>query len=296
MSNGLIMMSNMKGREYDSFDLATKQLIWTILGKAPQGTDSHIIYLGKNLRRSDMVIEVADKLTKNEPLVIQWEHWLDLVVLECLKPFHEESFYHLLRVRRLVRALKQMLAEHTPSDIPDYGFSDFHDIQEQMQLSQFTELDWLILEYAAQYHDICKLGYDPEYWTTPGKFTADQRKQLEAHARLFFNLGEFFNVFRWVVSLSVLHHYPNLKYPTNGYVARVADLLADKKFTLMLKILINLDVYEGITGMRAYQRTEFSHQQAIKKMPGELGAIGTGFIPFLHALKDVSGEAVLCPN
>lgn len=287
------LRSNVEARDYQQFTHGTKLLIEAVLETAPTGTDKHILYLGQNLRRCDLVVEAANKLKQNKPLVIGWPDWLNLISLECLKSYHEESFLHLQRARRIMVKVRQLLKQYALSDVLSLGFSDLISANELLIL---TDDDWLLLDYASWYHDLCRMGYDLSFWETPGKFTPDQIKALEAHARLFFYLGEFFNVSREVVGLSVLHHYPNKHYPYNGIVKNLADLLAVGKFQVMLKLLINIDIYEGMTGLRGYRKESWPHPKVVEAMPGELGEIGVDFIPILEALFQKTPGAVICPH
>ncbi len=287
------LRSNVKAREFDSFEFGTKQLVKAVLGDALTGTDEHIICLGENLRRSDLVIGAAQNLLQEKPLVIGWPDWLYVVSEECLKPYHEESFMHLQRVKRILLKVRDLLEKYGPFNIPDFGHKEYLKVRDQLNL---TEDDWLLLEYASWIHDLCRMAYPVSFWETPGKFSPAQVRDLEAHARLFYYLGEFFNVDRRVVGLSVLHHHPNKHYPHNGIVRKLADLTADEKFMVQLRLLINLDIYEGTTGIRGYRREPWPHEKAIETMPGELGEVGTGYLPLIHALWEQTPGAMICPH
>ena len=273
-------------RNFAEMDIGTRQLVWAILGKAPPKTDKHVVILAENLNHSDLIVGLASKIANNEPLILDWVSLLNLVFIECLRNFHRESYEHMQRVRQIIREIKAMLAKHDIKDLPDYGVPQFNRIKKQLTL---TEMDWVLLEHAACYHDLGKMAYSQEFWNTPGKFTDRQRKELEAHARVFFYLGEFLDVNQVVVGLSVLHHYPNLCYPKNGIIQKLNTLLAAtdfdrNKFQCMLEMLITVDIYEGISGVRSYRRQRYGHEKTLTQMVGELGKIGQSYIPFLQAV------------
>ena len=290
------LRSNMEARDFGSFEPGTMDLVLAVLGKAPRGTDEHIIHLGENLRRSDAVIEAAHNLEQDKPLIWGWPDWLNIISIECLKRFHEESFLHLQRVQRMMKKVRQLLEKFSPFDIPDYGYIEFKDVQKQLSVAELTDDDWQMLDCASWFHDLCRMGYLVSFWETPGAFTPEQVKELEAHARLFYYLGEFFNVHRIVIGLSVLHHHPNKSYPHNGIVEKLTDLRLNAKFNLMLRILINLDIYEGMTGVRGYRKELWSHEKVLPLMPRELGEIGTGYLPLIQALRDQTSGAIICPH
>lgn len=284
-----------EARDFSLFHPETKRLILGVLNKPEAGTDSHVIYLAENLRRSDAVVEAAKRLVVNEPLIIHWSDWLNLLLWDCLKPFHSESYGHLLRVKEIMRNIKDMVDRYGLKGIPDYGNKDFLAIRDKLVIS---ETDWQLLFHAAWYHDLAKMAYPASFWTTPGKFSSLQRKELEAHARLFFFLGEFFHVPDDLTALSVLHHYPNKRYPHNGVVSQLKHHLEDPHFVQLLHFLMHCDVYEGITGERGYQRQRFLHHDALTKMPAELKHIGLAFMSLLQAAKELlfPTESVLCPS
>jgi len=169
---------------------------------------------------------------------------------ECLRPFHQESYNHLNRVRRLLIKTKIMVDKHGLEGIPDYGNKEFIALKQRLVI---TESDWALLFYAAWFHDLAKMAYLVSFWNTPGKFTAEQRMQLEAHARLFFFLDEIFNVPEKLRAMSVLHHYRNQGYPHNCVVQYLQPFLTDSHFVDLLDLLIHFDIYEGCSGYRGYQ-------------------------------------------
>ena len=285
--------SELEERDFKVFKPETQQLIWAVAGNPLPETSQPIIYLADNLRLSPLVIEAAGKLLKNQALIIRWVDWLTLLLMECLQHYHQETYLHVLRVRSIVRAIRQMLAKYGIEGIPNYGNADFQKIQENFIM---TDKDWERLEFASWFHDLGKMAYPQKFWNTAGKFTDDQRKELEAHARLFYYLGEMFNVPQIVSGLSVLHHYPNLHYPQNGVVMRYKDLMGQKKFRQLLRMLITMDIYEAMSGIRTYRPKIQSHQETIQKMPGELRKVGTGYIPLLEALKESLPGDRLCAN
>jgi hypothetical protein len=264
-------------RNFAQMDIGTRQLVMAIMGKALPETDKYIIILAKNLNRSDLIFGLASKIANNESLILDWVSLLNLVFIECLHNFHLESYEHMLRVRRIIQEIKIMLAKHDIKNLPDYGIRQFNRIKQHLDLA---ETDWVLLEHAACFHDLGKMAFPLEFWNTPGKFTEAQR---------FFYLGEFLDVNQVVVGLSVLHHHPNLCYPKNGIVKKLNKQLAaidfdSNKFQYMLELLITVDIYEGISGVRSYRKQRYGHEKTLTQMAGELGKIGESYIPFLQAV------------
>lgn len=285
--------NNREARDFATFEPLTQHLVWAVLNKAPAGTDRHIIQMAQNLRRSNEVIDAADCLVHNRPLEKPWPEWMDIVRDKSLRPFHEETYLHLLRVQRIIREKVKLLRMHKLSDFEAYANEDFR----QMEHFSLTEEDEKILSWAAGYHDLFKMGYPLEFWNTPGRFSDIQRQELELHAKFFYNLGEFFNVDRIVVALSVLHHYLTNHYPRNGTVAKVSYVLDDPKLFYMLKMLITDDTYEAITAERCYRLEKISHKKAVTEiLIQELRNIGTAFLTLLEVLFDSTPGAVLCPH
>lgn len=287
------LRNNLEARDFGSFEPLTQQLIRAVLLQAPAGTDEHIMQMAKNLRRSKQVIEAADCLVRNQPLEKDWQDWLEIVSRKCLRPFHPETYLHLRRVQRIIRKKIELLQQYKLADFAEIANQDF------LQIEHFalTAEDEHILNWVAAYHDLFKMGYPLAFWNTPGRFSQEQRLELELHAKFFYNLGEFFNVNKLVVAMSVLHHYPTQHYPHNGTVAKVSYILNNPKYAYMLKLVITDDVYEAVTGKRKYRLKIISHQEAMREiMPQELKNIGTAFLTLLEVLFETTSGAVLCPH
>ncbi|HDQ22558.1 MAG TPA: hypothetical protein ENN28_01140 [Candidatus Uhrbacteria bacterium] len=286
-----------EARDFDSFQPETKLLICAIRDN-PQNlsgsTNSpYIIHLAKNLRRSESVIEAARSLSLNEPLLGAPQDWLDILLHDCLKKFHEESYWHLVRVRQIFSQVKKVWQDQGLKNLPDLGMGEFKKLKVDLV---FMDEDWQDLDWAAAYHDLCKMAYAKEFWDTPGKFSVKQRKDLEAHARWFYFLGEMFDVPKRVTALAVLHHYLNLHYPENGVVEKNICFLSGQNFHSMLRLLVTLDVYEAMSGNRSY-RQGLPHEEVFARMPGELKEIGCGFFPVLQAVKEqfFANKEKICP-
>ena len=279
-------------RDFQSLNEQTQQVVRAIL-QLEQPQDQHLAHFAQNLGQSGAIQSAAETLYKSEELLGTWQNWLDLVALECLQPFHAESFDHCQRVPGILRIIRQILARYGPQGIPDCGVEDFGQLRKKLVLSP---QEWEKMEYAGKYHDQGKLAYPKDFWSYPGKFEDWQIQMKKAHPRMFFILGELFGVPLWVTALAVFHHFLNLGYPDNGMVVAFNGYLQDPLFLLEEMLLINCDCYDGIRGLRGYHRTIFDHFQTIDKLRGELRKIGPGFIPVLQAAYDTGQLGLLYPN
>jgi len=248
--------------------------------------------LANNLRRDEAIINAADQLLKDQPLFWPAYDFLMIIRDNCLRPYHQESYLHLMRVQAIFQKFKKFWISGQFNALN-------RESAEKGMIPKgiiITDQEWLHLEWAHAFHDFCKMAYSVAFWDESGKFTAAQRKALHPHARWFYFLGEMFNVSESVVALSVLHHYLNHGYPDNGVVKQNQHFLNDAKFIFMLKILATTDIYEAMTGERSYREGK-PHEFVIGKMPGELVNIGSIFIPHLDMVKetDFPSDEMICP-
>ncbi|MCX6746376.1 MAG: HD domain-containing protein [Candidatus Parcubacteria bacterium] len=275
-------------RDFKTFNYQTQFLIWAVTQRKDKLHKDqplhkkeiyHLKCLAKNLRRSPSIIEAGEKLLKNEALGWNWQDWLQIVLSDCLHPFHGDSYHHSIRIAKIISVLKEDHYEKFGFVcFPDLGIREFAQIKTKLYFSQD---DWECLENAAFYHDLGKLGFPSGFWETPGEFTPLQKECRKIHPALFFPLGEMFAVPLRVTGLALAHHYLNLGYPTNGWLMLFHGLLQDEKFQQLLGLLTTLDVYDGMRGPRCYRRAILSHDDVMGKILSELGRIGPKFMPLL---------------
>ncbi len=283
-------------RDFWEFHPETQKLIIYTAGdfKCPESIieNPDIIRLAKNLSRSEAIKEAANHLLDGKPLFYSPIDFLLITRDECLRPYHEESFLHLMRMQAIFRDIRK-LWEAGKFDTIMKEFVQKIGYQEEMF---FSPDEWLYLEWAHAFHDFCKMAYTKEFWDESGTFNEAQRKALPSHARWFFYLGEMFAVPKEVVALSVLHHFRNQGYPDNGVVKANQEFLNDPKFMFMLGLLTTNDVYEAMTGKRSY-RDGKPHEFVMNKLPSELTNIETDFMEILEITKEelFPGNSVISP-
>ncbi|MCX6745014.1 MAG: hypothetical protein NTX82_05830 [Candidatus Parcubacteria bacterium] len=285
------VMNNQEPRDFSLLDQETQALASAVCGHKVTGMNVHLAHLAKNLRKSETIVWATKRVMKSEAIGINWEHLLNYVVEDCLKPFHEETYWHLKRMHRIMTEQFKLLEHQKPEQLDDFGCQDFR----TMEHFELTSSDQQNLKWAAAFHDLGRMCYPVSFWNTKGAFSLKQRKQLDFHARNFYFLGEMLNVYQEVIALSVLHHWPNKGYPDNGIIARLRPFLDQPKFQYTLNWLVTNDVYGGATDRRSYRDHAWSHEQVIiETMPKEMARVGLGWVPFIQALKQ-PGQGVVCP-
>lgn len=277
-------------RDFKTLNPQTQFLIWAVTERKEEFKKEnrlsptevfHLECLAKNLRRSPSIIEAGEKLLANQSIGWSWQSWLQIILSDCLHPFHSESYHHSIRISQIVLAVKEKCAKSGFAGFSDFGNREFAKLQANLI---FSQEDWECIENAAFYHDLGKLGFPAGFWDTPGEFTKEQRESRKVHPPLFFPMGEKFSVPLKVTGLALAHHYLNLGYPKNGLIKIFQNYLLDQKFRQMLEILTTLDVYDGMRGRRCYRRAVFSHEQVKARMPRELGLMGLRFTPLLEVV------------
>lgn len=287
----MVVLNNQVARDFDSLERETQKLVLATCGQKVDALEEHLAHLAQNLRRSDLIIWAAERIRKQEPLAINWEDLLTDIIETCLKTFHQESYLLLRRMQMLMKRQLEFLEDRRISEIDDFGYSEFHSMR-HYELSAH-EKDSLV--WAALFHDLCRLCYELDFWTTPGAFPQEKRKLLDYHVRDFYFLGEMLNVSPLVTALAVLHHYPNKGYPSNGIITKLRSFLTNPRFRYMLNWLISNIVYVGATNPRSYRKDWGDELVLSDIMPQELRPIGMGFAPFILAIKQ-PGENVACPT
>jgi putative nucleotidyltransferase with HDIG domain len=115
-----------------------------------------------------------------------------------------------------------------------------------------------LIELAAKVHDIGKIGLPDSILLKPGKLTADERREMETHPRLGFQILRPFSEYAKVLDLVLTHHerYDGLGYP-NGTVGRRQLLIA--------QVIPVADSFDAMTSNRAYRGAK-SWEEALDEL------------------------------
>jgi putative nucleotidyltransferase with HDIG domain len=161
--------------------------------------------------------------------------------------------YHSLRQRiemrrEAMRAMERMAEEVDRRDPYTYNHSQrvavyTHAIARKLGLSA-AEVDMLTL--AAKVHDIGKIRIPDSVLLKPGKLTPAERRVMEKHPRLGFDILRPFSEYAKVLDLVLTHHerYDGLGYP-NGTIGR--------RLLLMAQVIPVADSLDAMTSARAYR-------------------------------------------
>ena len=161
--------------------------------------------------------------------------------------------YHSLRERIQMRheamqALERMADEVDRRDPYTFNHSQrvaiyAHAIARRLRLSA-SEIE--LIEVAAKVHDIGKIRIPDSILLKPAKLTADERRVMETHPRLGFDILRPFSEYEKVLDLVLTHHerYDGHGYP-NGAVGR--------RLLLMAQIIPVADSLDAMTTARAYR-------------------------------------------
>jgi putative nucleotidyltransferase with HDIG domain len=121
-----------------------------------------------------------------------------------------------------------------------------------------------LIELAAKVHDIGKIRIPDSILLKPGKLTAEERRVMETHPRLGFQILRPFSEYARVLDLVLTHHerYDGLGYP-NGTVGRRQLLIA--------QVIPVADSFDAMTSTRAY-RPARSWDGAIEELRSGAGS------------------------
>jgi putative nucleotidyltransferase with HDIG domain len=110
----------------------------------------------------------------------------------------------------------------------------------------FTAAEIDVVELAAKVHDIGKIRIPDSILLKPAKLTADERRVMETHPRLGFDILKQFSEYAKVLDLVMTHHerYDGLGYP-NGTVGR--------RLLLIAQVIPVADSLDAMTSARAYR-------------------------------------------
>jgi putative nucleotidyltransferase with HDIG domain len=161
--------------------------------------------------------------------------------------------YHSLRQRiemrrEAMRAMERMADEVDRRDPYTFKHSQrvamyTHAIARKLGLSA-AEID--LLELAAKVHDIGKIRIPDSILLKPAKLTPAERRVMETHARLGFDILRPFSEYAKVLDLVLTHHerYDGLGYP-NSTVGR--------RLLLIAQVIPVADSLDAMTTARAYR-------------------------------------------
>ena len=110
----------------------------------------------------------------------------------------------------------------------------------------FTAAEIDVVELAAKVHDIGKIRIPDSILLKPAKLSPDERRVMETHSRLGFDILKQFSEYAKVLDLVLTHHerYDGLGYP-NGTVG--------KRLLLIAQVIPVADSLDAMTTARAYR-------------------------------------------
>lgn len=121
-----------------------------------------------------------------------------------------------------------------------------------------TKKELYELEIAALVHDIGKLGVREEVLLKPGKLTPEEKKEIEEHSQIGYDIVVPLKLPERV-KLSILHHQE--RFDGKGY----PDGLKGEEIPFFSRIIAVADTFDAMTSGRAY-RTAFPIQTAVDEI------------------------------
>jgi putative nucleotidyltransferase with HDIG domain len=150
--------------------------------------------------------------------------------------------------RDAMRAMERMADEVDRRDPYTFNHSQrvaiyAHAIARKMG---FTNAEVELISLAAKVHDIGKIRIPDSILLKPAKLSSAERRVMETHPRLGFDILKPFSDFAKVLDLVLTHHerYDGLGYP-NGTVGR--------RLLLMAQVIPVADSLDAMTTARAYR-------------------------------------------
>ena len=174
--------------------------------------------------------------------------WLLLLLLFAAFLVYR-SFQHRIELRHeSVRAMERMADEVDRRDPYTFQHSQrvavySHVIARTLGLS-LPEVE--LIELAAKVHDVGKIRIPDSILLKPGKLTPAERRVMETHPRLGYEILRAFSEYAKVLDLVLVHHerYDGLGYP-NATVGRRQLLIA--------QVIPVADSLDAMTSTRAYR-------------------------------------------
>ena len=161
--------------------------------------------------------------------------------------------YHSLRQRiemrhEALRAMERMADEVDRRDPYTFNHSQrvaiyAHAIARKLGLSA-AELE--LVQIAAKVHDIGKIRIPDAVLLKPGKLTPDERRVMETHPRLGYDILRPFSEYEKVLDLVLTHHE---RYDGRGY----PNATVGRRLLLVAQIIPVADSLDAMTSARAYR-------------------------------------------
>ena len=172
---------------------------------------------------------------------------LSLGILPAVLVYRSLQFRIELR-RDTVRAMERMAEEVDSRDPYTYEHSQrvaryARDIARKLGM---TAAETELIELAAKVHDVGKIRIPDSILLKPGRLTDSERRVMETHPRLGFEILSQFSEYAKVLELVLTHHerYDGLGYP-NRIVAR--------RLLLIAQVIPVADSLDAMTSGRAYR-------------------------------------------
>lgn len=174
--------------------------------------------------------------------------WLPLLaIVPAVLAYH--SLRQRVEMRRdAMRALERMAEEVDRRDPYTFNHSQrvaiyTHAIARRLKFSP-AEIE--LLELAAKVHDVGKIRIPDSILLKPGPLTSEERKVMETHPRLGYDILRAFSEYSKVLDLVLAHHerYDGRGYP-NGTVGR--------RLLLIAQVIPVADSLDAMTSARAYR-------------------------------------------
>lgn len=162
-----------------------------------------------------------------------------------------ESGQHIMRVRGFTR----ILAKQVQKTYPEYGLTD-HMVN--------------VISTASALHDVGKIGVKDEILLKPGRFTPEERKEMELHtiygADILNKIEGIWDDEYKKVSYEICR-YHHERYDGGGY----PDKLTGEEIPISAQIVSVADVYDALISKRCY-KDEYEMDKAFQMiLNGECG-------------------------
>jgi len=174
--------------------------------------------------------------------------WLPLLGIVPAVLVYHSLRQHIEMRQEALRAMERMADEVDRRDPYTFQHSQrvavyAHAIARKLGLSA-SEIE--LVEVAAKVHDIGKIRIPDSVLLKPGKLTPEERRVMEKHPRLGYDILRPFSEYEKVLDLVLSHHerYDGLGYP-NATVGR--------RLLLIAQVIPVADSLDAMTSARAYR-------------------------------------------
>ncbi|MGO0060734.1 HD-GYP domain-containing protein [Brevibacillus fluminis] len=192
--------------------------------------------------------------------------------LSVTQPFHQVNGYPSLdhlRIR-ISRSMHNLIAATETKDAYTAGHN-YRVAMYGLQLAQAMNLNAEQLRALVRgglIHDVGKIQIPTEILNKPGKLDQDERKVIEQHPVIAYEMCKYIGFMS--EELSVIRHHHE-KWDGTGY----PDKLKGTEISLLARILAIADVYDALTSQRSY-REPWSQERALQVI---VEGSGTHFDP-----------------